>query len=116
MQQSDLKLDLHFYGSLDSIRSLELEKCDIAGFHIPQGSIAKSLSPQYLNILNANNHQSDSRTRLLFDQPLKKDSISHNKIQGYQNEEFTYIAIAAMVAGDATDVGFGIALVPRNSI
>lgn len=56
-QQSDLKLDLHFYGSLDSIRSLELEKCDIAGFHIPQGSIAKSLSPQYLNILNANNHQ-----------------------------------------------------------
>ncbi|MDB2704997.1 helix-turn-helix transcriptional regulator [Pseudomonadota bacterium] len=151
-QQSDMKLDLHFYGSLESIRSLGLQKCDIAGFHIPEGSIARELSPQYLSILNANSHQliyvvkrnqglmtqqgnpkninniksltkenvefinrqSDSGTRLLFDQLLKTSAVTPNQIQGYQNEEFTHIAIAAMIASGAADVGFGIAPVAEK--
>jgi molybdate transport repressor ModE-like protein len=151
-QQSDLKLDLHFYGSLENIRSLELEKCDIAGFHIPEGAIAKGLSPQYLSILNANKHQliyvvkrnqglmvqqgnpknitniesltekhiefinrqADSGTRLLFDQLLKTNSICPSQIQGYQNEEFTHMAIAAMIASGAADAGFGIAPIAKK--
>lgn len=151
-QQSNLKLDLHFYGSLESIRALELKKCDIAGFHIPEGSMAKELSPQYLATLTADKHQliyvvkrnqglitqqgnpkkidhinkltdaniefinrqSDSGTRLLFDQLLKNSAISPEQIQGYQNEEFTHMAIAAMIASGAADVGFGIAPVAEK--
>jgi len=146
-QQSDLKLDLHFYGSLDSIRSLEQEQCDIAGFHIPEGSLAKQIAPQYLEILNSAKHQliyvvkrnqglmvkhgnpknittissltnsniefinrqTDSGTRLLFDQLIQTDSINAEQITGYQNEEFTHMAVAAMIASGAADVGFGIA-------
>jgi putative molybdopterin biosynthesis protein len=71
----------------------------------------KSLTKENIEFIN---RQSDSGTRLLFDQLLKKDSINHNQVQGYQNEEFTHMAIAAMVAGDAADVGFGIAPVAEK--
>jgi molybdate transport repressor ModE-like protein len=146
-QQSDLKLDLHFYGSLESIRSLEFKQCDIAGFHIPEGPLAHQLSSEYLSTLAPQKHQliyvvkrnqglivrqgnpknitaissltkpnidfinrqPDSGTRLLFDQLLKTNSIDPSQVLGYQNEEFTHMAVAAMIASGAADTGFGIA-------
>lgn len=146
-QQSDLKLDLHFYGSLESIRALENAQCDIAGFHIPIGHIAKDIAPHYLQLLDPKKHQliyvvkrnqglmvkqgnpkniadirsltqpniefinrqKDSGTRLLFDQLLRSDNINPSNINGYGNEEFTHMAVAAMIASGVADVGFGIA-------
>ncbi len=146
-QQSEVKLDLHFYGSLESIRALEEGQCDIAGFHIPTGSIAKKIAPQYLQLLDPKKHQliyvvkrnqglmvkhgnpknivtmnsltesgvefinrqKDSGTRLLFDQLLSLENIKPTDINGYNNEEYTHMAVAAMIASGVADVGFGIA-------
>jgi len=46
---------------------------------------------------------------LLFDQLLDAESIKPDEIDGYNNEEFTHMAVAAMIASGAADVGFGIA-------
>lgn len=146
-QQNSFKLDLHFHGSLESLRALNNGDCDIAGFHIPVGKIAKQLIPQYLKLLDQEQHQliyvvkrnqglmvqhgnpkaissltsltndnirfinrqPDSGTRLLFDQLLQADNISPEQINGYQHEEFTHMAVAAMIASDVADAGFGIA-------
>jgi molybdate-binding protein len=54
------------------------------------------------------NRQPESGTRLLFDHLLKSNQIDPHHIQGYQTEEFTHMAIAAMVASGMADVGFGI--------
>jgi len=146
-QQSNFKLDLHFHGSLESLRALNNGHCDIAGFHIPIGPLAKNLRSQYLKLIDPQqykliyvvkrnqglmfksenaekisaissltnnnlrfiNRQTDSGTRLLFDQLLDVESIKPNEINGYNNEEFTHMAVAAMIASGAADVGFGIA-------
>lgn len=146
-QQSNFKLDLHFHGSLESLRSLNSGHCDIAGFHIPIGPLAKKLKSQYLELLDPSEHsliyvvkrnqglmfkkenaaqidsigslssenirfinrQTDSGTRLLFDQLLESENIKAHDIKGYDNEEFTHMAVAAMIASGAADVGFGIA-------
>lgn len=56
-QQKSFKLDLHFHGSLESLRALNKGECDIAGFHIPAGPIAKQLIPKYLELLDQEQHQ-----------------------------------------------------------
>ena len=146
-QQNKFKLDLHFHGSLESLHALDKGDCDIAGFHIPTGPIAKQLIPRYLEVLDQERHQliyvvkrkqglmmqsgnpknissltsltadnvrfinrqPDSGTRLLFDQLLSSENIDPKQISGYQHEEFTHMAVAAMIASNAADVGFGIA-------
>ncbi|PHS71648.1 MAG: LysR family transcriptional regulator [Methylophaga sp.] len=146
-QPSSFKLDLHFHGSLESLRALDKGECDIAGFHIPAGPLAKTLAPQYLNILDPNKHQliyvvkrnqglmvqqgnpnniqsirslmgsdiefinrqNGSGTRLLFDLLLSAENITEKQINGYNNEEFTHMAVAAMIISGIADVGFGIA-------
>lgn len=146
-QQSNFKLDLHFHGSLESLRALHSGHCHIAGFHIPIGPLAKNLRSQYLDLINAQQHQltyvvkrnqglmfksenvtkisaisslinndlrfinrqADSGTRLLFDQLLEAENIKPHEINGYDDEEFTHMAVAAMIASGAADVGFGIA-------
>lgn len=146
-QQSDVQLDLHFHGSLDSLRALRNRECHIAGFHIPEGELGKQIMADYLELISDESHQliyvikrnqglmmakgnpkniegipsltqadvtfinrqADSGTRLLLDQLLKTENISGQQIKGYQHEEFTHMAVAAMVASGAADVGFGIA-------
>ncbi|MTI63395.1 substrate-binding domain-containing protein [Methylophaga sp.] len=146
-QQSDFQLDLHFHGSLESLRALRNGDCHIAGFHIPVGELGHQVKQGYLEILNQETHQliyvvkrnqglmvaagnpkqvkdihsladsnltfinrqSDSGTRLLLDQLLQVNKVSASRIKGYLNEEFTHMAVAAMVASGAADVGFGIA-------
>ena len=146
-KQSTFKLDLHFHGSLESLRALGKGECDIAGFHIPDGKIAKHIIPKYLEYLDQEKHQliyvvkrnqglmiqpgnpknissfksltdsnirfinrqTDSGTRLLFDQLLSSENIDPKQITGYEHEEFTHMAVAAMIASGVADAGFGIA-------
>ncbi|HET8806790.1 MAG TPA: substrate-binding domain-containing protein, partial [Methylophaga sp.] len=60
------------------------------------------------------NRQRGSGTRLLFDQLLSAQQIAPTSIKGYQQEEFTHMAVAAMIASGAADCGFGIAAVANK--
>jgi len=55
------------------------------------------------------NRQPGSGTRLLFDQLLTNAAISPKQVRGYDSEEFTHLAVAALVASGSADAGFGIA-------
>ncbi|WP_430008892.1 substrate-binding domain-containing protein [Methylophaga lonarensis] len=55
------------------------------------------------------NRQKGSGTRLLFDQLIAQHGISTEQISGYEQEEFTHMAVAAMIASGVADCGFGIA-------
>jgi len=54
------------------------------------------------------NRQRESGTRTILDELLKQGKINSRNIRGYLNEEFTHVAVAAMVASGAVDAGFGI--------
>jgi len=54
------------------------------------------------------NRQPASGTRLLFDRLLRAAKIDATRIAGYDQEEFTHLAVAATVAAGQADVGFGI--------
>ncbi len=54
------------------------------------------------------NRQPGSGTRLLFDRLLRVARIEPTRIAGYDQEEFTHLAVAATVAAGQADVGFGI--------
>jgi putative molybdopterin biosynthesis protein len=54
------------------------------------------------------NRQSGSGTRILLDYRLQQLGIDAVTIGGYQNEEFTHMAVAVAVLSGAADVGLGI--------
>lgn len=54
------------------------------------------------------NRQAGSGSRVEFDQLLSGAGISPSAIDGYLNEEFTHLAVAATVAGGRADAGYGI--------
>jgi len=60
------------------------------------------------------NRQPGSGTRLCFDQLLAAARIRPHKIQGYPIEEFTHAAVAATVASNMADAGFGIEAAARQ--
>ena len=82
-----------------------------------QGLIVKKGNPK--NILELSdlarrsvrfiNRQKNSGTRTIFDQLIKLEHIKPGSINGYSNEEFTHVAVAAMIASGYADAGFGIA-------
>ncbi|WP_191061596.1 substrate-binding domain-containing protein [Geminicoccus harenae] len=53
------------------------------------------------------NRQKDSGTRLWLDRLLARAGVSPAAIQGYEVEEFTHQAVAALVASGAADAGMG---------
>lgn len=55
------------------------------------------------------NRQTESGSRVIFDELLKMQGIDNTAIKGYDEEEFTHVAVAAMIASGAADAGFGIA-------
>ncbi|MGQ0656958.1 MAG: substrate-binding domain-containing protein [Chromatiales bacterium] len=139
-------LDLQFRGSLDCLRMLRAGKCDIAGFHVPEGALGTRLAPRYRRLIDVEsdafvhvvrreqgimlasgnpkkiravpdlaqagvrfvNRQPRSGTRLIFDALLEEAGIEAADVRGYHNEEFTHMAVAAMIASGAADAGFGI--------
>ncbi|MEY4729920.1 MAG: hypothetical protein RL020_1078 [Pseudomonadota bacterium] len=54
------------------------------------------------------NRQRSAGTRLEFDQLIRDAHIKSSSINGYQNEEFTHLAVAATVAAGMVDAGFGL--------
>ncbi|MBU3181124.1 substrate-binding domain-containing protein [Clostridium psychrophilum] len=54
------------------------------------------------------NRQRGSGTRLFLDYNLKKLNINSQSISGYEREEFTHIAVAAVVAAGDADCGLGV--------
>jgi molybdenum cofactor synthesis domain-containing protein len=54
------------------------------------------------------NRQPGSGTRILFDYNLEKAGITSNRINGYEHEEFTHMAVAVDVLSGAADCGMGI--------
>jgi len=60
------------------------------------------------------NRQKDSGTRALLDKLLEDKEITIDKINGYQEEEFTHTAVAAYVGAGMADVGFGVEAAARQ--
>jgi putative molybdopterin biosynthesis protein len=60
------------------------------------------------------NRQQGSGTRLLFDSLLTAERVPPQRIRGYQSEEFTHGAVAAMVASGVADAAFAIEAVARQ--
>ena len=54
------------------------------------------------------NRQVGSGTRILLDYKLKQLGIKEDAINGYQNEEFTHMAVAVSVLSGSEDAGLGI--------
>src|SRR5262245_2511425 len=54
------------------------------------------------------NRQKGSGTRALLEYLLTDAEIDRSRLNGYQNEEFTHAAVAALIAGGQADVGFGV--------
>ncbi|MBT7952825.1 MAG: helix-turn-helix transcriptional regulator [Gammaproteobacteria bacterium] len=54
------------------------------------------------------NRQKESGTRIIFDKLLEQSSIDRESIKGYYHEEFTHLAVAAMLASGAAEAAFGI--------
>jgi putative molybdopterin biosynthesis protein len=55
------------------------------------------------------NRQRGSGTRVLLDYYLKLSDISHESIQGYNQEEYTHLSVAAAISSGRVDCGLGIA-------
>lgn len=60
------------------------------------------------------NRDSNSGSRLAFDQLLAQHNIDPRKIQGYQKMEFTHAAVAAYVASNMADAAFGVEAAARQ--
>jgi len=54
------------------------------------------------------NRQAGSGTRVLFDYELQKAGIEPDSIKGYQNEEYTHMAVAVDVKSGVADTGIAI--------
>jgi putative molybdopterin biosynthesis protein len=55
------------------------------------------------------NRQRGAGTRVLLDYHLSKLGIESSRVQGYDQEEYTHLAVAAAVASGRADCGLGIA-------
>jgi putative molybdopterin biosynthesis protein len=55
------------------------------------------------------NRQRGAGTRVLLDYYLERETISREEIRGYEQEEYTHLAVAAAVSSGKADCGLGIA-------
>lgn len=60
------------------------------------------------------NRDSNSGSRLVFDQLLAEQGLDPRQIHGYQKTEFTHAAVAAYVASDMADAAFGVEAAARQ--
>ncbi len=54
------------------------------------------------------NRQAGSGTRLLLDKHLRELGLDPSRINGYEKEEYTHMAVASAVLTDAADAGLGV--------
>ncbi|MDX3906923.1 MAG: substrate-binding domain-containing protein [Pigmentiphaga sp.] len=60
------------------------------------------------------NRQAGSGTRMLLELMLARDGVPQQAIMGFDSTEFTHAAVAAYIASDMADVGFGIETAARR--
>lgn len=82
----------------------------IQGIIVPKGNPLniKSLEDIVAKGRRFVNRQRGSGTRLFLDYNLKKQNINPKDISGYEREEFTHIAVAAVIAAGDADCGLGV--------
>jgi putative molybdopterin biosynthesis protein len=73
-----------------------------------RGPAVKSLAELARSGARFINRQRGSGTRALLDSRLGREGVPISDIRGYDDEEFTHLAVAARVASGSADVGFGI--------
>lgn len=86
-----------------------------------QGLIVKPGNPKEIRALadltrddvSFVNRQAGSGTRVLLDYHLKKDALDADAVQGYDQEEYTHMAVAVQVASGTADAGLGILAAAR---
>jgi putative molybdopterin biosynthesis protein len=80
------------------------------GLMVAKGNPKQIISLEDLtrNDITYINRQSGAGTRVLLDYHLRLSSLSSESIKGYQNEEYTHLAIAAAIASGRADCGLGI--------
>ena len=84
--------------------------------HREQGLIVQSGNPKKIGSLTDLgredltfvNRQAGSGTRVLLDYHLQRDNLSPDLIRGYDQEEYTHMAVAVQVAAGTADTGLGI--------
>ncbi len=54
------------------------------------------------------NRQRGSGTRALLEFMISAEGLDRNRMRGYESEEITHAAVAALIAGNQADVGFGV--------
>jgi putative molybdopterin biosynthesis protein len=84
--------------------------------HREQGLIVRSGNPKEIRTLEDLmreevrfvNRQAGSGTRVLLDYRLRKESLDPEGIKGYDQEEYTHMAVAVQIAAGTADAGLGI--------
>ncbi len=142
----ELDLVLNYTHPREAIQALLDGRCDMAGLHIPCSDLPAGAHPEYLSMLNPNEHEiirfctrqqglmfakdnpkdiegisdltrddikiinrnPDSGTRLLLEYLLLQEGIEPASINGFESEEFTHSAVAAHIAANMADTGFGV--------
>jgi putative molybdopterin biosynthesis protein len=138
---SDLRVDLSFRGSQESLAAFARGETDVCGFHVipsqvagaarhlqarrdrlirfvrrEQGLIVAPGNPKKLQSLGDVakrgarfvNRQRGSGTRTLVDHLLAAEGIAATRVAGYDEEEFTHLAVASSVAAGRADAGVGV--------
>ncbi len=151
LRRRGVSLVLRFCGGLESLRRLRAGECDLAGFHLPEGELGRTLVRRYRHLLGRAwrlvtvvrrrqglmtapgnpkgireiadlarrgvrfvNRQPGSGTRLALDALLRQAGRDPAGIEGYEDEEYTHSAVAALVASGAADVGLGLEAAARR--
>ena len=86
-----------------------------------QGLITRKNNPKNITRLNDLvqpdiqfvNRQRGAGTRVLLDYYLEKEGISSDRIAGYEQEEYTHLAVAAAISSGRADVGLGVTAAAR---
>ncbi|NLL52676.1 MAG: helix-turn-helix transcriptional regulator [Peptococcaceae bacterium] len=86
------------------------------GFYVLKGNPKKIMTWKDLAKPDVSfiNREHGSGARVLLDEKLRIESIPHNLINGYYNEENSHIAVAGKVARGEADVGLGIEKVAQQ--
>ena len=139
-------VSVSYTSSATAVAALREGECDVAGLHLPigsmqerslryygrwlegldlmlidiavrrQGLMVKAGNPKSLTELahlarpdvRFINRQAGSGTRLLLEGLLRDDGVEPTRIAGFERGEYTHAAVAAFVASDMADVGFGL--------
>lgn len=85
------------------------------GFIVPAGNPKgiKGLADLARDGVSFVNRQAGAGTRVLLDHHLTQAGISRADITGYENEEYTHMAVAAAVLSGRADVGLGVLAAAR---